>query len=73
MSTHTKLSERVRLLIHILRGVDDSRRVSVQELRDAARNVRQRITPVERLDILEEIFRVREAEQRWENGELGIY
>lgn len=59
-------------MIHILTGVDDQRRPSVQDLRDAAQSVRARITPIERLDILEEIFRVREAEEKWENGELGM-
>jgi hypothetical protein len=71
-STRYDRSERVRLLIHILRGVGESRRIGVHDLRDAARSVRQRIKPAERLEILEEIFRVREAEERWENGESGM-
>ncbi|KAL1970407.1 hypothetical protein VTN77DRAFT_5568 [Rasamsonia byssochlamydoides] len=72
---HLKKPERVRLLIHILRSLQaaegkKSRNVTVDLLEDATRSVRRRVKPVERLEILNEIFRVRRAEERYEKGEI---
>ncbi|KAL2010791.1 hypothetical protein VTN00DRAFT_3509 [Thermoascus crustaceus] len=67
---HLKKPERVRLLIHILRGLGKSRGVTVDQLEDAGRSIRRRIKPVERLEILSEIYRVRRVEEQYENGKI---
>lgn len=62
----------MRLLIHILRGLGKSRGVTVDQLEDAGRGIRRRIKPVERLEILSEIYRVRRVEEQYENGLIGL-
>lgn len=63
--------ERVRLLIHLLRGLDKRRGITVDQLEDAGRSIRRRIKPADRLDVLSEIYRVRRVEERYESGEIG--
>ncbi|KAJ9293614.1 hypothetical protein DTO271G3_7693 [Paecilomyces variotii] len=67
---HLKKPERVRLLIHLLRGLDKRRGITVDQLEDAGRSIRRRIKPADRLDVLAEVYRVRRVEERYENGEI---
>ncbi|EGC41947.1 conserved hypothetical protein [Histoplasma capsulatum var. duboisii H88] len=64
---HLKKHDRIRLLIHIFR----KSRCSAQKLRYASKEAKQNIKPPEKLDILNEIYRVREAEECYERGEIG--
>ncbi|EDN02640.1 predicted protein [Histoplasma mississippiense (nom. inval.)] len=63
---HLKKHDRIQLLIHIFR----KSRCSARKLRYASKEVQQHIKPPEKLDILNEIYRVREAEERYERGEI---
>lgn len=69
----TDLSERIRLLIHILRELGDSHGITAEKLRDAGQDVRRQIQPTERLKVLDEIYYVRTAEERYLRGEIGQY
>lgn len=67
------MSERIRLLIHILRELGDSHGITAEKLRDAGQDVRRQIQPTERLKVLDEIYNVRSAEERYLRGEIGQY
>ncbi|EAW06990.1 DUF2841 domain-containing protein [Aspergillus clavatus NRRL 1] len=67
---HLPKAERVRLLIHILCELRDSRGITVGKLREADQSIRRQITPSERLQVLDEIYRVREDEESFLNGQL---
>jgi hypothetical protein len=64
------LTERIRLLIHILRELGESHGITAEKLREAGQDVRRQITPVERLKVLDEIYTVRQAEERYLRGEI---
>lgn len=63
-------AERIRLLIHILRELRESHGITAEKLREAGQDVRRQITPAERLNVLDEIYNVREAEERYLRGEI---
>lgn len=63
-------AERIRLLIHILRELRESHGITAEKLREAGQDVRRQITPAERLKVLDEIYTVRQAEERYLSGEI---
>lgn len=63
--------ERIRLLIHILRELRESHGITAEKLREAGQDVRRQIVPTERLRVLDEIYYVRQAEERYLSGEIG--
>ncbi|KAL2368816.1 hypothetical protein RJ035_008219 [Blastomyces gilchristii] len=66
---HLKKPDRIKLLIHILRI--RARGMTVHKLREAGKNVQQRqLTPCEKSAVLDEIYRVREIEERYENEHI---
>jgi hypothetical protein len=72
-STHTEaLTERIRLLIHILCELRESHAICVEKLREADQAIRRQISPVERLQVLDEIYRVRGEEERYLDGRSGM-
>ncbi|KAL1985298.1 hypothetical protein VTN96DRAFT_8097 [Rasamsonia emersonii] len=68
---HLLKAERIRLLIHILRELRESHGITAEKLREAGQDVRRQITPAERLKVLDEIYTVRQAEERYLSGEIS--
>ncbi|KAJ5642552.1 hypothetical protein N7490_006552 [Penicillium lividum] len=62
---HLLKAERIALLVHILCELRTSHRITAQKLKDAGRNIRQSISPMERLQLLDELFRVKEEEEKY--------
>ncbi|EAS30007.2 uncharacterized protein CIMG_13171 [Coccidioides immitis RS] len=62
---HLKKPDRVQLLVHIIRTA------MADKLLEAGKEVRRKIKPKERWNILEEICTVRRMEERYERGEIG--
>ncbi|KAL6232179.1 hypothetical protein BDW75DRAFT_243225 [Aspergillus navahoensis] len=65
---HLRKPERILLLIHILCELRESHAICVEKLREADQAIRRQISPVERLQILDEIYRVRGEEERYLDG-----
>ncbi|RAL12561.1 DUF2841 domain-containing protein [Aspergillus homomorphus CBS 101889] len=65
---HLLKNDRVRLLVHILCELRESHGICVEKLKEADQAVRRQIAPVERLAILDEIYHVREEEERYLDG-----
>ncbi|CBF81911.1 hypothetical protein AN5437.2 [Aspergillus nidulans FGSC A4] len=65
---HLRKPERIRLLIHILCELRESHAICVEKLREADQAIRRQISPVERLQVLDEIYRVRGEEERYLDG-----
>lgn len=63
--------ERIALLLHILCDLRCSHGVTSQKLKDAEQSVRSHIIPVERLELLDELYRVRGEEEKLLIGLLG--
>ncbi|EGD94437.1 hypothetical protein TESG_01955 [Trichophyton tonsurans CBS 112818] len=63
-------SECIHLLVHIFRGLGDTRSITADKLEDASRGVRKHIQPHQRLVILDEIYKVRRAEECYKRGEI---
>lgn len=65
------MTDRLRLLVHILCELKDSHGVTTDKLRDAGQDVRRQITPANRLQVLDEIYFVRQMEEQFLDGEIG--
>ncbi|KAL1860153.1 hypothetical protein Plec18170_002102 [Paecilomyces lecythidis] len=63
------IQERLRLLVHILRKLGKYG-ITSDKLKEVAYDAKRQIKPPERMEILEEIFRVRKLEERFERGEV---
>ncbi|KAF3894191.1 hypothetical protein GTR04_4085 [Trichophyton interdigitale] len=63
-------SECIHLLVHIFRGLGDTRGITADKLGEASRGVRKHIQPHQRLVILDEIYKVRRAEECYKRGEI---
>ncbi|OAL65455.1 hypothetical protein A7C99_2551 [Trichophyton rubrum] len=63
-------SECIRLLIHIFRSLGDTHDITADKLEEASRGVRRHIQPHKRLVILDEIYKVRRAEECYKKGEI---
>lgn len=68
---HLKKPERIRLLVHIFRKLGKTHGITADKLEEAGRDAQRQIKPRERLDILDEIYKVRRAEECYERGEAG--
>ncbi|EFE30589.1 uncharacterized protein ARB_02511 [Trichophyton benhamiae CBS 112371] len=66
-------SECIRLLIHIFRDLGDTHGITTDKLEEAGRGVRRHIKPRKRLVILDEIYKVRRAEECYKKGEIVTY
>lgn len=73
MCSSSYSSERIRLLIHIFRKLGKSRGITADKLEEAGRDAQRQIKPRERLEILDEIYKVRRMEESYERGEIGSY
>ncbi|KAJ5781051.1 hypothetical protein N7457_006211 [Penicillium paradoxum] len=67
---HLLKPDRLRLLVHILCELKDSHGVTTDKLRDAGQDVRRQITPAHRLQVLDEIYFVRQLEEKYLDGKL---
>ncbi|KGO71210.1 Protein of unknown function DUF2841 [Penicillium italicum] len=67
---HLLKPDRLRLLVHILCELKDSHGVTTDKLRDAGQDVRRQITPAHRLQVLDEIYFVRQMEEQFLDGEI---
>ncbi|GFF90509.1 hypothetical protein IFM47457_08512 [Aspergillus lentulus] len=67
---HLPKAERVRLLVHILCELRDSRGITVAKLREADQSIRRQVSPPDRLGVLDEIYRVREEEESYLDNRL---
>ncbi|OGE49431.1 hypothetical protein PENARI_c021G01837 [Penicillium arizonense] len=65
---HLPKVERIRLLVHILCELHGSHGVTTTRLKECDQPIRRQILPVDRLEILDEAYQVREAEENFENG-----
>ncbi|KKK19509.1 hypothetical protein ARAM_003486 [Aspergillus rambellii] len=65
---HLLKAERIRLLVHILCELRESHAICVEKLKEADQSIRRQISPVERLQVLDEIYRVREEEESYLDG-----
>lgn len=59
--------------MHILCNLRESHDITVDKLREASQSLRTEISPPERLEVLDEVFRVREMEELYLNGEIGTF
>ncbi|KAF7165279.1 hypothetical protein CNMCM5623_009501 [Aspergillus felis] len=67
---HLPKAERVRLLVHILCELRECRGITVAKLREADQSIRRQISPPDRLEVLDEIYRVREEEESYLDDHL---
>ncbi|KAJ5153371.1 uncharacterized protein N7482_009849 [Penicillium canariense] len=67
---HLLKRDRLRLLVHILCELKNSHGVTADKLRDAGQDVRRQITPANRLQVLDEIYFVRQMEERYLDGKI---
>lgn len=70
---HLLKAERIRLLVHILCELRSSHAICVEKLREADQSIRRQILPSERLQVLDEIYSVREEEEAFLDGRTGTY
>ncbi|KAJ5101061.1 hypothetical protein N7456_007113 [Penicillium angulare] len=69
---HLPKSERIALLIHILCELRISHGITARKLKNAGRLVQNKIIPFERLELLDELYRVREEEEKLLDAVTGI-
>lgn len=62
---------RVKLLIHIFRNLSKSHGITARKLKAAGEEAQKQCRLPEKASILDEIYRVREEEERYERGEIG--
>lgn len=65
-------TERIRLLVNILCELPASYGVTAQKLKAAEQPVRRHILPVERIHLLDELYYVREMEESFLAGSVGM-
>ncbi|KAL5001204.1 hypothetical protein BDV10DRAFT_160863 [Aspergillus recurvatus] len=68
---HLHKRERIRLLVHILCELKDSHGVTAVKLKDAGLDVRRQIQPEKRLQVLDEIYYVRNQEELYLDGKIS--
>ncbi|KAJ5998482.1 hypothetical protein N7451_006292 [Penicillium sp. IBT 35674x] len=61
-------AERIRLLVSIICDLRSSHQITAKKLRYADEAIRRQVTPPEQLQILDEIYRVREEEEKYLDG-----
>ncbi|KLJ08962.1 hypothetical protein EMPG_15608 [Blastomyces silverae] len=67
---HLKKIPRVKLLIHIFRNLSKSHGITARKLKAASEEAQKQCRPPEKASVLDEIYRVREEEERYERGEI---
>ncbi|OJD14414.1 hypothetical protein AJ78_05239 [Emergomyces pasteurianus Ep9510] len=67
---HLKKIPRIKLLIHIFRNLRKSHGITARALKAAGEEAQKQSRPSEKAAILDEIYRVREEEERYERGEI---
>ncbi|OJD26429.1 hypothetical protein ACJ73_02191 [Blastomyces percursus] len=67
---HLKKIPRMKLLIHIFRNLRKSHGITARKLKAAGEEAQKQSMPAEKASVLDEIYRVREEEERYERGEL---
>ncbi|PGH01970.1 hypothetical protein GX51_04901 [Blastomyces parvus] len=67
---HLKKIPRVKLLIHIFRNLSKSHGITARKLKAAGEEAQKQCRPAEKASVLDEIYRVREEEERYERGEI---
>lgn len=65
------LLERIALLLHILCDLRYNHGITSQRLKNAEQSVRRQIIPVERLELLDELYRARGEEEKFLEGFLN--
>lgn len=65
---HLPKVERIRLLVYMLCEMRETHGITVARLRKCDQPIRRQILPVERLQILDEAYRVREEEENFIDG-----
>ncbi|KAG0160854.1 hypothetical protein PDIDSM_8385 [Penicillium digitatum] len=65
---HLPKVERIRLLVHMLCEMRESHGITTARLKQCDQPIRRQILPVERLQILDEAYRVREEEEKFLDG-----
>ncbi|KAI2730144.1 hypothetical protein CBS147332_1996 [Penicillium roqueforti] len=65
---HLPKVERIRLLVYMLCEMRESHGITTARLKQCDQPIRRQILPVERLQILDEAYRVREEEERFLDG-----
>ncbi|KAI9370303.1 hypothetical protein BJX61DRAFT_549070 [Aspergillus egyptiacus] len=68
---HLRKPERIRLLVHILCELRESHGITAEKLKEADQSIRRQICPVQRLQVLDEIYHVRAQEESYLNGEAS--
>lgn len=63
--------ERVRLLVYLLCELRTTYGITARRLREADQPIRRQITPVERLQMMDELYEVREEEEKFLDGKTG--
>ena len=64
--------ERIALLIHMLCDLRTSHGITAQKLKHAGQFFRRSISPIERLQLLDELYGVREREEKHIDGATGM-
>ncbi|RAH44125.1 DUF2841 domain-containing protein [Aspergillus brunneoviolaceus CBS 621.78] len=68
---HLFKPERIKLLVHILCNLKDSKGVTAEKLQEAGQDVKRQIQPTRRQDVLDEIFYVRKMEELYLDGKIS--
>jgi hypothetical protein len=55
----------------LIRELGRNYNITAEVLQEACQEARRQIKPIERLEIFDEIFKVRSFEERYERGEIG--
>jgi len=61
----------VRLLVYLLCELRTTYGITARRLREADQPIRRQITPVERLQMMDELYEVREEEEKFLDGTTG--
>ncbi|KAJ6070743.1 hypothetical protein N7467_012062 [Penicillium canescens] len=67
---HLLKNDRIRLLVHILCDLKDTHGVTADKLQRASLDMRRYTTPAIRLQVLDEIYFVRQMEEQFLDGEI---
>ncbi|KAH1714984.1 hypothetical protein KXV29_001724 [Aspergillus fumigatus] len=67
---HLRRNQRLSLLIHIIRKLGRFG-ITTDQLQEIAHDCKRRLSDPHKLQILDEVFRVRRIEERYERGEVG--
>ncbi|KAJ5743348.1 hypothetical protein N7533_010450 [Penicillium manginii] len=67
---HLLKRDRLELLVHILCDLKECHGITAEKLCEAGQDVRHQITPPNKLDILDEIYFVRQMEERFIDGKI---